>query len=1061
MSKRCMGCMELYDDKFDICPHCGFCEGEKAEEAIHMDPGTLLHNRYIIGRVLGYGGFGVTYLGWDGKLQIKVAIKEYLPSEFSSRIPGQTVVTVFSGEKHQQFYDGLNKFVDEAKRLAQFQNESGIVKIFDSFIENDTAYIIMEYLEGETLGARLERDKVIPEKEACEMLAPIFSSLQAVHAQGIIHRDIAPDNIFLTKNGDVKLIDFGASRYATTSHSRSLTVVVKQGYSPEEQYRSRGDQGPHTDVYALAATMYKMLTGKTPPDAMERRSRKESFNKEILVETHVANKQANISLTVENAVLNAMNIRIEDRTPDIKTFYEELTAEKPAKRRAGSIRKIDVYRWPLWLKILVPTALCAALVFGVLLITGVISFKSPYSTVVAVPEGYVEVPDVENTDHQEAIEVLSSCGLLPSVSGNIQSEYIETGKIILQDPIGGAYVLKNSTVELMLSSGKEVLSPTGDQATMPFVIGDLEADAIEKLDKAGLAYPDIEYQYSDTVKEGCVISADREYGETMEIDTKVKLVVSKGFEAFELPGVVGMDRKDAEALLYEKKLVVAYEYRNTSSEKENTVLEQSPAAGSSVRVGDTVTIVVAISQKVATVPDVKGMKIDKAKKTIEDAGFSFAAGTGSTSGVVESQSPEAGKSLIEGGTVVVTFKAEERTNSTTEATKRPDETAAPVTTAATVTTASQTQSKPADTTKKTTTERSAVKKTVKVSLNAAGGSVTSSSITAEYPGTYGSLPQPQRLGYSFSGWYTSVEGGSAVKSGSPVASSGDHTLYAHWQKKSYTLTLNPNGGSVSPNTKSVGYGDEYGVLPNPKRDYYTFKGWFTAKDGGSQVSSSTKMSAADTVIYARWEQNELSSWVLASNVPSGATVESRKWKYTQTSYTQSTKSSMAGWTVYDKKTTYGDWSGWSDNAVSQSPTLQVETRNDHRLTSYNLHWYSYTSGVNRYYTNVNPGRGYYEATTYTKEQFDAHATSIAPGQWSSGRNPGKNVASITGYAIDNGSNGVILYIDSENYTDVTQYRSRSVTTTYYYSQAEEKETDSYPTGSNISNIKEYVRYRIK
>ena len=276
------------------------------EEQIHMEPGIILHNRYIIGRVLGYGGFGVTYLGWDGKLEMKVAIKEYLPSEFSTRMPGQTKVSVFRGEKKVQFDEGLGKFVDEARRLANFKNEDGIVRVYDSFEENDTAYIIMEYLDGETLTSYMEREGTIPEDKAVEMLMPIMKSLEVVHKEGILHRDIAPDNIFITKTGDTKLIDFGASRYATTSHSRSLTVIIKPGYSPEEQYRSNGDQGPHTDVYALGATLYKMLTGKTPPDAMERRAKFEGQNKDILVEPRKIKKE--ISQVRETAILNAMNV---------------------------------------------------------------------------------------------------------------------------------------------------------------------------------------------------------------------------------------------------------------------------------------------------------------------------------------------------------------------------------------------------------------------------------------------------------------------------------------------------------------------------------------------------------------------------------------------------------------------------------------------------------------------------------------------------------------------------------------------------------------------------------
>src|SRR5699024_7495705 len=195
---------------------------------------------------IGFAGFDVKYIAWHTTLKIRVAIKEYPQSEFATRAVGQTQVTIFSGNKTEQFHDGMLKFLDEAQRLMKFQNEQGIVHIYDSFEENNTAYIVMEYLDGETLTAYLERNGEIPVGEALAMITPIFTSLEHVHAVGIIHRDTAPDNIMITKDGQVKLIDFGAARYATTSHSRSLTVIIKAGYSPEEQYRSQGKQGTHT-----------------------------------------------------------------------------------------------------------------------------------------------------------------------------------------------------------------------------------------------------------------------------------------------------------------------------------------------------------------------------------------------------------------------------------------------------------------------------------------------------------------------------------------------------------------------------------------------------------------------------------------------------------------------------------------------------------------------------------------------------------------------------------------------------------------------------------------------
>ena len=341
MLQRCYGCMNEMEAGQSFCPLCGFQAGTPAEEAVHMQPGSRLGKRYLIGRVLGSGGFGVTYLGWDTLLEQRVAIKEFFPGEFSTRMPGRTEVTVFEGDKEEQFQSGLFKFIEEARRLARFQSEAGIVRVFDSFEANNTAYIVTEYLEGETLAAYLEREGVIPEDQAVAMLLTVMESLKAVHKEGILHRDIAPDNIFLTDKGEVKLIDFGASRYATTTHSRSLTVIIKPGYSPEEQYRSRGDQGPYTDVYALAATLYKMMTGETPPDAMERRGLFENKNKDILKQPHKLNRK--ISRSREVAILNGLNVRIEDRTPDMETLIKELQSEKPAKLLYGKINLIADY----------------------------------------------------------------------------------------------------------------------------------------------------------------------------------------------------------------------------------------------------------------------------------------------------------------------------------------------------------------------------------------------------------------------------------------------------------------------------------------------------------------------------------------------------------------------------------------------------------------------------------------------------------------------------------------------------------------------------------------------
>ena len=172
--KRCMGCMELYKDDVYMCPHCGYEENTLPEEAFHLVPGTMIGKRYTVGKVLGFGGFGVTYIGYDELTDKKVAIKEYLPSEFATRMPSQTKVTIYSGEKTEQFGLGMSKFVEEAKKLAKLSETSEIVNVYDCISENDTAYIIMELLEGESLKQYLDRKKKVSVEEAERIILPIF-----------------------------------------------------------------------------------------------------------------------------------------------------------------------------------------------------------------------------------------------------------------------------------------------------------------------------------------------------------------------------------------------------------------------------------------------------------------------------------------------------------------------------------------------------------------------------------------------------------------------------------------------------------------------------------------------------------------------------------------------------------------------------------------------------------------------------------------------------------------------------------------------------------------------
>ena len=268
---KCMGCMKEKGDS-KICPHCGYETPDKdAQNGAYLPEGTILQNRYLLGKVLGQGGFGITYIGYDNTLNIRVAIKEYYPSDMVQRTPESKTVSPFTQFK-SDYEHGKQRFIEEARTLAKFSDFPGIVSVNDCFEYGGGAYMVMQFLEGVNLKEYLSRkgNKINP-NEAISILTPVMDALKEVHRAGIIHRDISPDNIFITTDGQVKLIDFGAARQSIGG-GKSLSIQLKQGYAPEEQYRAHGNQGTWTDVYALAATLYRMVTGETPPESIERLS---------------------------------------------------------------------------------------------------------------------------------------------------------------------------------------------------------------------------------------------------------------------------------------------------------------------------------------------------------------------------------------------------------------------------------------------------------------------------------------------------------------------------------------------------------------------------------------------------------------------------------------------------------------------------------------------------------------------------------------------------------------------------------------------------------------------
>ena len=274
--KRCFGCMRLKQNS-PICEHCGFDENTP-NEPHQLPQGAMLREQYLVGKCLGQGGFGITYLGWDLHLDIPVAIKEYYPNHIvSNRDVSQTfALTGVAPNMMDLYIRTRQRFLQEARVLAKLRTIPNIVQIHNFFEENNTAYIVMEYVKGIDLRQYMNmQGGRLTAKQALTVLKPVMEAIHQVHQAGIVHRDISPDNILLMADGTPKLLDFGAVRNLESADAEqelqhSTEAILKHGFAPMEQYQKRGALGPWTDEYALCATIYYCLTGRIPPDAPQR-----------------------------------------------------------------------------------------------------------------------------------------------------------------------------------------------------------------------------------------------------------------------------------------------------------------------------------------------------------------------------------------------------------------------------------------------------------------------------------------------------------------------------------------------------------------------------------------------------------------------------------------------------------------------------------------------------------------------------------------------------------------------------------------------------------------------
>lgn len=524
----CFGCMHALEED-GHCSYCGF-KLEDYEVPPHcMRPGERM-NRYVIGRVIGEGSFGITYIGRDLLLERVVAIKEYFPRHYvcrDARKHNDNSVCIYNKELDAPYQKELEKFYDEAKKLSRFNDVSGIVSVMDFFYANETAYLVMGYVEGITLKEQIKKYGAMNGESVLRLMKPMIEALMSVHQEGVIHRDISPDNIIVNKQGKLVLIDFGAARQESPTLTHSMTVMFKRGYTPEEQYRGRGMQGSWTDVYSLCATMYFMLTGISPNEAIDRMLEDTLVSLCDMPEVELADCQ-------KEGIMQGLAVKAEERIQDMSLLLERLYAKRelpPVLRR----RIWDIL--PLW-------KIGAGILFlcGIFFVWNQLSLKSTGSigTVKSIPAG------------NQAMRTEATSAAAPSPK-----------KIVYR------------MMDLTGMTKKEAEKRLGR-------LGDANLKVRWK------------WEYSSSVSKGNIIKQSIAEGAEYEggLEKTQILTISRGVRKYRVPDVTGMDSGDAVRRLKKKKFRVRIAYTE-SGQPKGIVLKQGREAGKRVKKGTEIRLIVS------------------------------------------------------------------------------------------------------------------------------------------------------------------------------------------------------------------------------------------------------------------------------------------------------------------------------------------------------------------------------------------------------------------------------------------------------------------------------------
>lgn len=509
----CIGCMRPLGPEGG-CSFCGMKQEEYTPIPRCLMPGTELAGRYVTGKVLGEGSFGITYMGWDTCMDIPVAVKEYFPCDMVSRdviCGSDNSVYLYESEKKHDYHLYLKKFWGEAKCLSRFNQVEGIVSVRDFFYENETAYLVMQYVDGISVKKHVAEHGKIAASRVLEQIRPVLRALEQVHNTGVVHRDISPDNLMIKEDGSFVLIDFGAARMRNLDTTKTMTVMFKRGFSPEEQYRCKGKWGPYTDVYSICATIYFMMTGVPPVDSVIRALGDE-------MPSLVSMKELDIPVRQRKALMKGLAVSAKNRWQNIGELYGALFGEEDGTgyRRSGLCMP-GGGRWGDRKK-------AVAAVFCVFLFAGfaagsiyllrhnagaekanhlLVRQTETLASGAAAQEGTAgggdgQIPEANLSDNGSASEVTASGnGEMPEAavaeSGQAEAAYRE---------------------------------PEKKKVKVPDLAGMKEREAKNRLGKRGLKYKVRRVEHSE--KKGTVVAQSVRAGKQVAEGTKVTLTVSSG-----------------------------------------------------------------------------------------------------------------------------------------------------------------------------------------------------------------------------------------------------------------------------------------------------------------------------------------------------------------------------------------------------------------------------------------------------------------------------------------------------------------------------------------------------